>query len=137
MGLLYVGNYNLYDPSHGGARTGRPPSGLYLASKPVRLTGRLLRRYRYQVSSPVPNGLFSVQLMPGTTTLVVIPGHGSICGADQAHTRIDQDRAYLHALRDASDPRVGPAAAYDWVPGVHERQVQPLAQKRERDGTPG
>ena len=70
MGLLYVGDYNLFEPSHGGTRAGRPPSGLYLASKPVRLKGRLLRRYRYQGSSPVPNGLFSIQLMPGTTTLV-------------------------------------------------------------------
>ena len=70
MGLLYVGDYNLFDPSHGGTRAGRPPSGLYLASKPVRLKGRLLRRYRYGASSPVPNALFSIQWMPGTATLV-------------------------------------------------------------------
>lgn len=70
MGLLYVGDYNLFDPSHGGTRAGRPPSGLYVASKPVRLKGRLLRRYRYPESSPVPNGLFSVHLMPDTTTVV-------------------------------------------------------------------
>jgi glyoxylase-like metal-dependent hydrolase (beta-lactamase superfamily II) len=65
---------------------------------------------------------------------VVVPGHGSIGGADQIHARIDQDRAYLHALRDAhvvSDLRVGPAAAYDWVPGVHERQLQNLARRTE------
>ena len=70
VGLLYVGDYNLFDPSHGGTSAGRPPSGLYLASKPVRLKGRLLRRYRYPERSPVPNGLFSVHLMPGTTTVV-------------------------------------------------------------------
>jgi hypothetical protein len=70
MGLLYVGDYNLFDPSHGGTSAGRPPSGLYLASKPVRLKGRLLRRYLYPERSPVPNGLFSVHLMPGTTTVV-------------------------------------------------------------------
>ncbi len=73
---------------------------------------------------------------------VVIPGHGSIGGADQVHARIDQDRAYVHALRDAhvpSDPRVGPSATYgkDWLPGVHARQLQRLAQRSERDGTPG
>jgi glyoxylase-like metal-dependent hydrolase (beta-lactamase superfamily II) len=73
---------------------------------------------------------------------VVIPGHGSICGADQAQARIDQDRAYLHALRDAgvpTDPRVGPSATFgkDWLPGVHEHQRQHLARRRERDGTPG
>jgi dipeptidyl aminopeptidase/acylaminoacyl peptidase len=70
LGLLYVGNYNLFDPSYGGTRAGRPPSGLYLASKRVKLKGRLLRRYHYQVSSPVPNGLFSIQLLRGSQTVV-------------------------------------------------------------------
>lgn len=73
---------------------------------------------------------------------VVIPGHGSIGGADQVHARIDQDRAYVHALRGAhvvSDPRVGPTAkdGWGWVAGVHERQRQHLAQRSERGGTPG
>jgi glyoxylase-like metal-dependent hydrolase (beta-lactamase superfamily II) len=73
---------------------------------------------------------------------VVIPGHGSIGGADQVHPRIDQDRAYVHALRDAgvpSDPRVGPAAkdGWGWVAGVHARQLQGLGPRSERDGMPG
>jgi glyoxylase-like metal-dependent hydrolase (beta-lactamase superfamily II) len=54
---------------------------------------------------------------------------------------IDQDRRYLQALRDAdglSDPRLGPSATFgDWLPGVHERQLQHLARSRARDGTPG
>ena len=35
--------------------------------------------------------------------------------------------------------RVGPAAkeGWDWVAGVHARQVQQLAQRSERDGNPG
>jgi glyoxylase-like metal-dependent hydrolase (beta-lactamase superfamily II) len=68
---------------------------------------------------------------------VAVPGHGSISRADQIYARINQDRAYLHALRDAqvvSDPRVGPAATYDWAPGVPKRQLQTLARRRERDG---
>jgi glyoxylase-like metal-dependent hydrolase (beta-lactamase superfamily II) len=71
---------------------------------------------------------------------VLVPGHGSAGGADQVHARIDQDRAYVHALRDAhvpSDPRVGPSATYDWVAGVHARQLQRLARRSERDGMPG
>ncbi len=71
---------------------------------------------------------------------VLIPGHGSIGGPDQIHARLEQDRAYLHALRDAqvvSDPRVGPSATYDWLPGVHERQLQNLARRREHDRTHG
>ena len=70
---------------------------------------------------------------------VLVPGHGSMGGAAQVHERIDQDRTYVHALRDAqvpSDPRIGPSATYDWVPGVHARQLQRLAQRSQRDGTP-
>ena len=63
---------------------------------------------------------------------VLVPGHGAIGGAAQVHARIDQDRGYVHALRGAqvpSDPRIGPSATYDWVPGVHARQTQRLARR--------
>ncbi len=64
---------------------------------------------------------------------VLVPGHGSTGGADQVRARIEQDRAYVHALRNAdvpSDPRVGPSATFgkEWLPGVHERQRQQLAR---------
>jgi glyoxylase-like metal-dependent hydrolase (beta-lactamase superfamily II) len=72
---------------------------------------------------------------------VVIPGHGSIGGTDQVSARIDQDRAYVHALRNASgpsDPRLDPSSyGEDWLPQVHERQREHLARRSERDGTPG
>jgi glyoxylase-like metal-dependent hydrolase (beta-lactamase superfamily II) len=72
---------------------------------------------------------------------VFVPGHGSIGGADQVHARIDQDRAYVHALRDAdvlSDSRLGPSAyGKDWLPGVHARQLQRLSRRSERDGASG
>jgi glyoxylase-like metal-dependent hydrolase (beta-lactamase superfamily II) len=66
---------------------------------------------------------------------VFIPGHGSTGGADQVHARIEQDRAYLHAVRDAhvvSDPRLGRSRTYDWLPGVHERQLQNLARNQRQ-----
>ena len=49
---------------------------------------------------------------------------------------------YVHALRDGhtpDDPRIGPSATSgkDWLPGVHEWQLQQLAQRSERDATPG
>jgi glyoxylase-like metal-dependent hydrolase (beta-lactamase superfamily II) len=95
-------------------------------------------------ADPIEDYLAALRLLEGVAgdVDVLIPGHGSIGGADQVHARIDQDRAYVHALRDAhvpSDPRVGPSATYgkDWLPGVHERQLQRLAQRSERDGTPG
>jgi glyoxylase-like metal-dependent hydrolase (beta-lactamase superfamily II) len=95
-------------------------------------------------ADPIEDYLAALRLLEGVAgeAGVLVPGHGSAGGADQVRARIDQDRAYVHALGDArvpGDPRVGPSAAYgkDWLPGVHERQLQRLARRSERDGTPG
>jgi glyoxylase-like metal-dependent hydrolase (beta-lactamase superfamily II) len=95
-------------------------------------------------ADPIEDYLAALRLLEGVAgdVDVFVPGHGAIGGADQVHARIDEDRAYVHALRDAdvlSDPRVGPSATFgkDWLPGVHERQLQHLARRRERGGTPG
>ena len=95
-------------------------------------------------ADPIEDYLAALRLLEGVAgdVDVLVPGHGSIGGADQVHARIDQDRAYVQALRDAhvpSDPRVGPSAkdGWDWVAGVHARQLQRLARRSERDGTPG
>jgi len=95
-------------------------------------------------ADPIEDYLAALRLLESAAgdVDVVVPGHGSIGGADQVHARIDQDRAYVHALRDThvpSDPRIGPSAkdGWDWVAGVHEGQLQRLAQRSERDGTPG
>ena len=95
-------------------------------------------------ADPVEDYLAALRLLEGVAgdVDVLVPGHGSVGGADQVRARIDQDRAYVHALRDAdvpSDPRVGPSATYgkDWLPGVHARQLQRLARRSEPDGTPG
>ena len=89
---------------------------------------------------PVGDYLAALRLLEGVAgdVVVVVPGHGSIGGADQVQARIDQDRAYVHALRDAdvlSDPRIGPAAkdGWDWVADVHEGQLRHLAQRSERE----
>jgi glyoxylase-like metal-dependent hydrolase (beta-lactamase superfamily II) len=91
-------------------------------------------------ADPIEDYLAALRLLEGVAgdVDVLVPGHGSIGGADQVHARIDQDRAYVHALRDAhvpSDPRVGPSATYgkDWLPGVHARQTSaPRPKKRAR-----
>ncbi|TCO35835.1 glyoxylase-like metal-dependent hydrolase (beta-lactamase superfamily II) [Kribbella steppae] len=87
--------------------------------------------------------LVGLQLLEGVAddVDVVIPGHGSVGRADQVRARIDQDRAYLHALRDGrvpSDPRLGPSAkpGWEWVSDIHEGQLQQLARRSEGDGTP-
>ena len=73
---------------------------------------------------------------------VLIPGHGSVGGSDQVHARIEQDRAYVEALRDGrdpDDPRIGPSAkpGWEWVSDIHAGQAQSLAERNERDATPG
>jgi len=72
---------------------------------------------------------------------VLIPGHGSVGRADQVRARINQDRAYVHALRAGhapDDPRIGPSAkpGWEWVNDIHEGQAQSVARRNERDGTP-
>ncbi|GLX08216.1 MBL fold metallo-hydrolase [Microbispora sp. NBRC 16548] len=95
-------------------------------------------------ADPIEDYLAALRLLDGVAgdVDVLVPGHGSVGGADQVHARIDQDRAYMHALRDAhvpSDPRIGPSAkpGWEWVSDVHNGQAQRLAGRSERDGTPG
>ena len=95
-------------------------------------------------ADPIEDYLAALRLLEGVAgdVDVFIPGHGSVGGADQLRARIDQDRAYVQALRDdqvVSDPRIGPSAkkGWEWVSDVHAGQLQQLAQRSERDGTPG
>jgi glyoxylase-like metal-dependent hydrolase (beta-lactamase superfamily II) len=95
-------------------------------------------------ADPIEDYLAGLRLLEGVAgdVDVLVPGHGSIGGADQVHARIGQDRAYVLALREShvpSDPRVGPSAkpGWEWVSDVHNGQAQRLAQRSERDGTPG
>lgn len=94
-----------------------------------------------KAADPVEDYLAALRLFDGVAddVLVVVPGHGSVSGAGQLRTRIDQDRAYVEALRDGAepdDPRLGPAAPLDWLTDVHQGQHQQLPQ-RVQHGTPG
>jgi glyoxylase-like metal-dependent hydrolase (beta-lactamase superfamily II) len=95
-------------------------------------------------ADPIEDYLAGLRLLAGVAggVDVLVPGHGSVGGADQVHARIDQDRAYVQALGDGrvpSDSRVGPSArpGWEWVGGVHDGQLRRLAARSERDGTPG
>lgn len=95
-----------------------------------------------EAADPIEDYLAGLELLERVAddVEVVIPGHGSVGGADQVRERIDLDRAYVQALRDGrdpDDPRVGPSAPLDWLPAVHEWQVQALAERSEVGGTPG
>jgi len=94
-------------------------------------------------NDPIEDYLVGLRVLEGVAddVDVVIPGHGSVGRGDQVRARINQDRAYVHALRDAqvpSDPRIGPSAkpGWEWVSDIHEGQRQRLAQRGMRDGTP-
>jgi len=92
-------------------------------------------------ADPIEDYLLGLRLLESVAdeVHVLIPGHGSVGGADQVRARIEQDRAYVHALRDGhapDDPRIGPSAApgWEWVSDIHAGQVQSLAQWRQRNG---
>jgi glyoxylase-like metal-dependent hydrolase (beta-lactamase superfamily II) len=82
-------------------------------------------------ADPIEDYLVGIRLLEDVAgeVAVLIPGHGSVCGADQVRARIELDRAYVQALRNGTasdDPRIGPAATYgkDWLPDVYEWQRQ-------------
>ncbi|MFF2621973.1 MBL fold metallo-hydrolase [Oerskovia jenensis] len=93
---------------------------------------------------PIDEYLVGLRVLEGVAddVTVLVPGHGSVCGADQVRARIALDRAYTLALRDGTppdDPRIGPSATpgWEWVSDIHEGQAQSVARRRERDETPG
>jgi glyoxylase-like metal-dependent hydrolase (beta-lactamase superfamily II) len=87
-------------------------------------------------ADPVEDYLAALRLFQSVAGGVdaVVPGHGSIAGSDRVQARIDQDRAYVLAIRDGrspADPRIGPAArpGWEWVGDVHAGQLQGLARR--------
>ncbi len=94
-------------------------------------------------ANPIEDYLVGLRLLEDVAddVEVLIPGHGSVGGADQVRERIELDRAYVEALRVGhapDDPRIGPSATFgkDWLPAVYEWQRQELANKRGHDVTP-
>ncbi|MFD9941051.1 MBL fold metallo-hydrolase [Nonomuraea sp. NPDC059023] len=84
-------------------------------------------------ADPIEDYLAALRLLEGVAGDVdaLVPGHGSVGGADQARARIELDRAYVLALRDGQDPgdpRVGPSAkpGWEWVSSIHTGQLQRL-----------
>jgi glyoxylase-like metal-dependent hydrolase (beta-lactamase superfamily II) len=94
-------------------------------------------------ADPIEDYLAALQLLEGVAddVDVVVPGHGSVGGADEVRARIQKDRAYAHALRDGAgsdDPRLEPSAVHGaWLPDVHGWQVQQLTQREARNAIRG
>lgn len=94
-------------------------------------------------ADPIEDYLAALRLLEGVAgdADVVVPGHGSVGGADELHARIERDRAYVLGLREGrvpADPRVGPSAkpGWEWVSDVHNGQAERLARRSEHAGTP-
>jgi glyoxylase-like metal-dependent hydrolase (beta-lactamase superfamily II) len=84
-----------------------------------------------EAATPIDDYLAALQLFESVAddVDVVVPGHGSVGRHEQVRARIEQDRAYVMALRDGvdtDDPRVGPSAPLEWLPDIHRWQVQRL-----------
>ncbi|WP_092535800.1 MBL fold metallo-hydrolase [Amycolatopsis arida] len=95
-------------------------------------------------NDPIEDYLVGLRLLEDVADDVdaVVPGHGSVGRAGQVSARIEQDRAYVHALRAGDvpeDPRIGSSAepGWEWVSDIHAGQFQRFAQRSERDETPG
>ncbi|MBE1878356.1 MBL fold metallo-hydrolase [Myceligenerans sp. TRM 65318] len=95
-------------------------------------------------ADPIGNYLAGLRMLEAVAedVDVVVPGHGSVGGADQVRARIDQDLSYVLALREGrvpGDPRLGPTAkpGWEWVSDVHEGQLRRLARISGGGGTPG
>lgn len=72
---------------------------------------------------------------------VVVPGHGSVGGADELRARIERDRAYVIALREGhvpSDRRVGKTAkpGWEWTSDISAEEVQRLSERSRHGGMP-
>ena len=92
-------------------------------------------------NDPVEDYLVGLRLLDDLADKVdiVVPGHGSVGDAGRLRARIDQDRAYVRALRDGhapDDPRISsPRPGWEWVADIHAGQAQSLARRRQHDGT--
>jgi glyoxylase-like metal-dependent hydrolase (beta-lactamase superfamily II) len=87
-----------------------------------------------EAADPTQDYLAALELLEGVadSATVVIPGHGSVGGANQLRARFKQDRAYVQALRDgvsSDDPRLTTGPNKEWLPGVHTWQAQQIAKK--------
>jgi hypothetical protein len=91
-------------------------------------------------NDPIEDYLVGLRLLESAAREVdvLIPGHGSVCGADQMRARFELDLSYVHALRNGGnfdDPRIGTSAqpGWEWVSDIHEGQLQSLAQRNENE----
>ncbi len=116
-------------------------AALFVKERGVLIAGDMLSDIlipflNFEAADPIKDYLAALRLLEGVAddVDVLITGHGSVGSGDEIRRRIDQDRAYVLALREGHDPvdaRVGPAATFgrDWLPGVHAQQVREILNR--------
>ncbi len=100
------------------------------------LSNILIPFLELDAADPTKDYLAALQLFEDVAVdvKVFVPGHGSVGDANQLRTRIEQDRAYVQALRDgggSNDPRLTTGPNKDLLASVHEWQIQQIAQKHD------
>jgi glyoxylase-like metal-dependent hydrolase (beta-lactamase superfamily II) len=90
-----------------------------------------------EAEHPIEDYLAALQLLEDVAgdATILITGHGSVGGAGEVRTRIEQDRAYVQALHDgggSDDPRLTTRPNKEWLSSVHEWQVQQLTKNAAR-----
>jgi glyoxylase-like metal-dependent hydrolase (beta-lactamase superfamily II) len=113
-------------------------AALFMKERGVLVAGDLLSDVLiplldFEAADPIGDYLTALQLLEGVAddVKVVIPGHGSVGDAAQVRARIEHDRAYVQALRDGGgtdDARLSAPLTKDWLPGVHQWQLQQIQQ---------
>ncbi len=86
-----------------------------------------------EATDPIGDYLAALEVLEGAADSVkfVITGHGSVGDAADLRARIKQDRTYVQALRDgggSDDARLTTGPHKDWLPGVHNWQVQQIGR---------
>ncbi|MGV8966392.1 MAG: MBL fold metallo-hydrolase [Cellulomonas sp.] len=123
-------------------------AALYIQERGVLIAGDMLSDVLvpmldlHSTNDSIDDYLLGLQLLEAVADSVdvLIPGHGSVGGADQARARIRQDRAYVLALhqRHTHDQRLeSPKPGWEWVRDVHTGQAHSLAARTKREGPPG
>ncbi len=131
--VAHIIEHRAHAPGH--AALLLPDSGVLIAGD--MLSDILMPFFDLRSDHPLEDYLAALDLFDDIADRVrtVVPGHGNVGGQDELHARIALDRRYVEAVaagREPDDPRIGPSAALDWLPAVHEGQLQRLAARSGR-----
>ena len=123
---------------HGGHAAGS--AALFIAESGVLVAGDMLSDIltpflEFDADDPVADYFAALDLFEGLKDVkFVIPGHGSVGNAEDLHTRIQQDRAYVQALQSGGggeDARLITGSQKDLLASVHPWQVQQISEKNK------